>query len=79
MLAVERQIIRVRQGTEKKNRSRETQYTTETAVRTHSSSLYPFQVSPPFDSSGVTSLVAANFLFEMLCVLPDVLYKAKAF
>lgn len=28
------------------------------------------EVSPPYDSSGNTALLAANLLFEMLCVLP---------
>ncbi|MFT6433140.1 MAG: guanidinobutyrase [Candidatus Azotimanducaceae bacterium] len=28
------------------------------------------EVSPPYDTSGNTSLLAANLLFEMLCVLP---------
>ncbi len=28
------------------------------------------EVSPPYDTSGNTALVAANLLFEMLCVLP---------
>lgn len=28
------------------------------------------EVSPPFDTSGNTSLVAANMLFEMLCSMP---------
>jgi guanidinobutyrase len=30
------------------------------------------EVSPPYDKSGNTSLVAANLLFEMLCALPGV-------
>ena len=30
------------------------------------------EVAPPFDCSGNTALIAANFLFEMLCVLPGV-------
>ena len=30
------------------------------------------EVSPPYDPFGTTSLVAANLLFEMLCVLPGV-------
>jgi guanidinobutyrase len=30
------------------------------------------EVSPPYDPSGNTALVAANLLFEMLCVLPGV-------
>ena len=33
------------------------------------------EVSPPYDSSGNTSLVAANLLYEMLCVLPGVPYR----
>lgn len=28
------------------------------------------EVSPPYDTSGNTSLLAANLLFEMLCILP---------
>jgi guanidinopropionase len=27
------------------------------------------EVSPPYDSSGITSLLAANLMFEILCVL----------
>ena len=30
------------------------------------------EVSPPYDPSGNTALIAANFLYEMLCVLPGV-------
>jgi guanidinobutyrase len=30
------------------------------------------EVSPPYDASGNTALLAANLLFEMLCVLPGV-------
>ena len=30
------------------------------------------EVSPPYDPSGNTALLAANLLYEMLCVLPDV-------
>lgn len=30
------------------------------------------EVSPPYDPSGNTALLAANLLFEMLCVLPKV-------
>ena len=30
------------------------------------------EVSPPYDPQGATALVAANFLYEMLCVLPGV-------
>lgn len=33
------------------------------------------EVSPPYDPSGNTALVAANLLFEMLCVLPGVVYR----
>lgn len=33
------------------------------------------EVSPPYDPHGNTALVAANLLFEMLCVLPGVLYR----
>lgn len=32
------------------------------------------EVSPPYDPSGNTALLAANLLFEMLCVLPGVRY-----
>ncbi len=32
------------------------------------------EVSPPFDLSKNTSVIAANFLYEMLCVLPGVKY-----
>jgi len=28
------------------------------------------EVSPPYDTTGNTSLLAANLLFEMLCSLP---------
>lgn len=30
------------------------------------------EVSPPYDTSGNTALIAANLLYEMLCVLPGV-------
>lgn len=30
------------------------------------------EVSPPYDQSGSTALIAANLLYEMLCVLPGV-------
>ena len=30
------------------------------------------EVSPPYDPFGTTSLLAANLLYEMLCVLPGV-------
>lgn len=30
------------------------------------------EVSPPYDATGNTALIAANLLFEMLCVLPGV-------
>jgi len=33
------------------------------------------EVAPPYDPSGNTALVAANLLFEMLCVLPGVRYR----
>jgi len=33
------------------------------------------EVSPPYDTTGSTSMLAANLLFEMLCVLPGVQYK----
>ncbi len=33
------------------------------------------EVSPPYDTSGNTSLPAANLLYEMLCVLPGVKYR----
>ena len=29
------------------------------------------EVSPPYDTTGNTALLAANLLFEMLCVLPN--------
>jgi len=34
------------------------------------------EVSPPYDTSGNTALVAANLLYEMLCVLPGVNYRS---
>jgi guanidinobutyrase len=33
------------------------------------------EVSPPYDTSGNTALVAANLLYEMLCSLPGVEYR----
>jgi guanidinobutyrase len=33
------------------------------------------EVAPAYDTSGNTALVAANLLFEMLCVFPDVEYR----
>lgn len=33
------------------------------------------EVSPPYDTTGNTALVAANILFELLCVLPGVAYR----
>ncbi len=33
------------------------------------------EVSPPYDMSGNTSQLAANLLYEMLCVLPGVAYR----
>ncbi|EDO37777.1 predicted protein [Nematostella vectensis] len=32
------------------------------------------EVSPPYDTTGITALTGANLLFEMLCVLPGVKY-----
>ncbi len=34
------------------------------------------EVAPAYDTSGNTSLLAANLLFEMLCVLPNVEYRS---
>ena len=34
------------------------------------------EVSPPYDPHGNTALTGANMLFEMLCVLPGVDYRA---
>ena len=31
------------------------------------------EVSPPLDPVGNTALIGANFLYEMLCVLPGVM------
>ena len=36
------------------------------------------EVSPPFDHAGMTALMGANVLFEMLCVLPKVLYRSAS-
>lgn len=33
------------------------------------------EVAPPYDASGNTALLAANLLYEMLCVLPGVTYR----
>ena len=33
------------------------------------------EVAPPYDPSGNTGLLAANLLFEMLCILPGVQYR----
>ncbi len=33
------------------------------------------EVAPPYDPSGNTALTAANLLFEILCVLPGVVYR----
>ena len=33
------------------------------------------EVSPPYDPSGNTALVAANIFFEMLCIMPGVAYR----
>jgi len=35
------------------------------------------EVSPPYDTSHNTSLVGANLLYEMLCVLPGVEYEGE--
>ena len=35
------------------------------------------EVSPPYDTTGNTALLAANLLFEMLCVLPKVEYRLQ--
>ena len=35
------------------------------------------EVSPPYDQAGTTALIAANLLYEMLCVLPKVLTGAR--
>lgn len=35
------------------------------------------EVSPPYDLSGNTSQLAANYLYEMLCVLPKVKYSKE--
>ena len=35
------------------------------------------EVSPPYDPQGNTALLAANLLYEMLCVLPGVSYRDK--
>ncbi|NCF49461.1 MAG: agmatinase [Bacteroidetes bacterium] len=35
------------------------------------------EVSPPYDQNGATALLAANLLYEMLCVLPGVAYREK--
>ena len=34
------------------------------------------EVSPPYDTTGNTAITAANLMYEMLCVLPGVLYRA---
>jgi guanidinobutyrase len=34
------------------------------------------EVSPPYDTTGNTALLGANLLYEMLCVLPGVAYRA---
>lgn len=33
------------------------------------------EVSPPYDNSGNTALLAANLLYEMLCILPGTTYR----
>ena len=34
------------------------------------------EISPPYDPHGTTALVGANLAFEMLCVMPGVVYRA---
>jgi len=34
------------------------------------------EVSPPYDKDGNTALLAANLLYEMLCVCPGVVYRS---
>ena len=34
------------------------------------------EVSPPYDPSGNTALLAANLAFELLCVMPGVEYRS---
>jgi len=36
------------------------------------------EVSPPYDTSGSTAVIAANLLYEMLCVLPGVPARSSA-
>jgi guanidinobutyrase len=33
------------------------------------------EVAPPYDTSGNTALLAANLLFEMLCIMPGVAFR----
>jgi|SRR5579872_2248009 len=35
------------------------------------------EVSPPYDPTGNTSLLAANLLYEMLCILPKATYRKR--
>jgi len=35
------------------------------------------EISPPYDPHGTTALVGANLAFEMLCVLPGVVYRTQ--
>jgi len=35
------------------------------------------EVAPIYDTSGLTSLTAANLLYEMLCILPGVTYRSE--
>jgi guanidinobutyrase len=37
------------------------------------------EVAPPYDPTGNTSLLAANLLYEMLCVLPKAVYRQIEF
>ena len=34
------------------------------------------EVSPPYDQGGATAVLAANLLYEMLCILPGVAPRA---
>ena len=35
------------------------------------------EVSPPYDPYGTTAVLAANLAFEMLCVMPGVVYRER--
>ena len=36
------------------------------------------EVSPPYDPQGNTALLAANLIYEILCVIPGVAYREWA-